>query len=196
MKIKREIPGINSSSSADIAFLLVIFFLLISSLDFDQGISRKLPPAESESAPKEKMEIQRRNLLVIYLNENGDLFHNDQPVAYAELKDKAKEFIDNPDEKKDLPEKIPEYFEETGVLATSQRHMIVLQVDCNSLYADYIAVQNELLTAYRELRDSFAILQFHQPYQSLTPRQQQIVRSVYPQKISESEPLNKKEKRQ
>ena len=194
MRIKREIPGINSSSSADVAFLLLIFFLLISSLDVERGISRKLPPEESESARKEKMEIQRRNLLLIYLDENGQLFYNDQPVAYAELKDQAKEFIDNPTQKKDLPEKTPEYFEETGTLATAQRHMIVLQVDQNSLYADYIAVQNELLAAYRELRDSFAIRQFHQPYLSLTHRQQQIVRSVYPQKISEPEPTNKKEK--
>lgn len=196
MRVKREIPGINSSSSADVAFLLLIFFLLISSFEKDLGISRKLPPEETESTPREKMTIQRRNLLIINLDENGNIFYNDQLIACSELKDKAREFIDNPASKDDLPEKTPEYFEETGTLVTSQRHIIALQVDRSSLYADYIAVQNELLAAYNELRDSFAIRQFQRPYLSLTPIQQNIVRSVYPQKITELELKNKKEKQQ
>ena len=91
---KRKVPDINSSSTADIAFLLLIFFLITTSMDTDQGLARLLPPPPDEEN-RETDKIKERNILQVYLNKNDELMCGGEYIAVGELRAKAKEFIAN-----------------------------------------------------------------------------------------------------
>ena len=96
MGSKRKTPGINGSSSADIAFMLLIFFLITTSMDTDKGLARRLPPPVPKDQKKQDVDINKRNLLIVLINSNNEILCGDQFVDIKQLKDKVKEFIDNP----------------------------------------------------------------------------------------------------
>ncbi len=189
-KRNRKTPGINGTSSADIAFMLLIFFLITTSMDTDRGLARRLPPPVPKDQEKEDTDIKKRNLMVVLINSTNQILANNEYIDISQLKDKVKEFIDNPYNEENKPEKIEEDVPFFGKLAVTKNHIISLQNDRGTEYQAYISVQNELALAYAELRDDVSKKKFGKAYIDLDEEQQEAVRKIYPQKISEAEPKN------
>lgn len=188
---KREIQEINASSMADISFLLLIFFLVTTSMATDKGLSRTLPPPSTNEEKTEDIEVNKRNILMILVNSSDKLMVNGELMDVSKLKDRAKEFIDNPGNKEDLPEKELVNVPYIGSKMVTTKHVISLQNDRGTSYQAYIAVQNELVAAYNELRNELSTSKFMgRTYDQLTEDEQDAVKQVYPQKISEAEPKN------
>ncbi|KAA6336553.1 hypothetical protein EZS27_015298 [termite gut metagenome] len=192
-KGKRKVPDINSSSTADIAFLLLIFFLITTSMDTDSGLARRLPPPPEQDAKKDEIDVKERNVLVVLINANNELKCGREIMDLKNLKafrERAKEFIANPNNDSSLPEKSPITVDFFGTVQVTKDHIISLQNDRGTSYEAYFQVQNELVAAYNELRDELATEKWQQKYAQLTEDQQKAIRDIYPQRISEAEPKN------
>jgi len=173
---------------ADIAFLLLIFFLITTTMGTDAGLARMLPPPlppETEAPPP----VNERNVFVVLLNSNNQLLVENQYMDIKELKRATKEFIENPFNKENLSEKKDQQIDFFGLYPVS-KGIISLQNDRNTQYQAYLSVQNELQAAYNELRDELSKRKFGKAYADLDEEQQKAVREVYPQRISEAEPKN------
>ncbi|MCF8362909.1 MAG: biopolymer transporter ExbD [Prolixibacteraceae bacterium] len=185
----RKLPEYNASSLADIAFMLLIFFLVTTTMDVDSGLERRLPqwvdPEDIEDTPP----IKERNVFVVLVDRNNRLMVEGELTRVEDLKEKTKEFLTNPTNDQNLPEKevkeIP-YFGPYEVLTKSS--VISLQNDVGTTYGTYIAVQNELVAAINELREELSQRKFGKSYDDLNEDQQDAVKEIYPQKISEAEP--------
>ena len=184
---KHKTPEINSSSTADIAFLLLCYFLMTTTMDQDSGLSRRLPPIPDENQKVEDQKINRRNIIVVRINSADRLFAGNEVLDVSQLKDKIKLFLSNPTNDPNLPEREDKEIEGFGTYAAS-KGVISLQNDRGTSYDAYIAVQNELVKAVNELRDEFAKAHFGKTYFSLDEDKQKIVREAVPQQISEAEP--------
>ena len=189
-KGKRSVPEINSSSTADIAFLLLIFFLITTSMDTDRGLARRLPPPPEKNQKLDDIIVKERNVLAVRLNSNDQLMCGSDYISIKELRPRAKEFIANPYNDEKLPEKHAKEIPFFGTVMVTENHVISLQNDRGTSYQAYIDVQNELVAAYNELRNELAQEKFQKDYNSLNEDQQKAIRDVYPQKISEAEPKN------
>mgnify|MGYP003559177706 CR=1 FL=1 len=190
---KRKVQEINASSMADIAFLLLIFFLVTTTMSVDKGLSRRLPPPLPPNMEKKDVEVNKRNILVVLINSNNQLMVQGEPLDVRELKDRAKEFILNEARESSLPEILPVDIEIDGKTETyevAKNHVISLQNDRGTEYQKYLEDQNELVAAYNEIREEFAKKRFGKSYSELTEDQQLAVQDLYPQKISEAEPKN------
>ncbi len=189
-KSKRKTKEINSSSMADISFLLLIFFLVTTSMNVSTGLSRRLPPPLPPNQKPEDTDIKKRNIFVVKVNSQNQLLVQGQEINVRQLKEKAKEFIKNETNDPNLPEKIMVNIELLGNIEITKDHVISLQNDVDTQYQAYIEVQNELVAAYNELRNEFAQSKYGKVYDELEEDQQKAVQDVYPQKISEAEPKN------
>jgi biopolymer transport protein ExbD len=189
---KRAAPEINAGSMADIAFLLLVFFLVTTTMDSDMGMLRKLPPTLPPDMPKPPP-IKDRNVFVVLANANDQLLVEGQLMDITELKEAAKEFIANPMNKEELPEKKLTNIPELGQVMVSKQ-VISLQNDNGTSYELYIAVQNELARAYNELRNEMAMSEFGESFDALMEKgdkdKTKAIKTVYPQRISEAEPKN------
>ena len=190
---KREIQEINAGSMADIAFLLLIFFLVATTMDIDTGISRLLPPMPEEEEVDDDQEIRERNVFVVLINKDDDLFVEDGFYEVSELKQMTKDFFLNPDDDPDLSEKrelTTDYF---GTMMVS-KGVISLRNDIGTSYGKYIAVQNELAAAVNELRNELCMQKFGRKYDDLDPLNETEAdliadaKKVFPMAISEAEP--------
>ena len=198
-KKTKKVPDVNSSSMADIAFLLLIFFLVTSSMDTDSGLARRLPPPPQDEDQLSEMKVQRRNLLQVLVNSKDQTMVGDDhydnlnelqgKTGKQSLKDKVKEFVINPNNSEDLPELFEEDFgPPVGTLRVTKDHVVSLQNDNTTSYKAYLAVQNELVKAYNELREEAARKYYNRPYEELLQDQKELINKVYPQRISEAEP--------
>ena len=195
-KGKRKVPDINSSSTADIAFLLLIFFLITTSMDTDRGLARRLPPPpEQEQKDNDDVKLKERNVLQVFLNMNDQLMCGNDYISVDQLRAKAKEFIANPYNDETKPEKYAKDIPFFGNMMITEKHVVSLRCDRGSSYKAYIAVQNELVAAYNELRDELAQEKWQKNYADLNEDQQKAIRDIYPQKISEAEPKKYGEKK-
>ena len=183
----RPVKEINAGSMADIAFLLLIFFLMVTTMDVEAGLQRRLPPMPDENQKQDDVQINRRNILVVRLNDYDRLYAGGDMMDVSQLKDKAKEFLTNPADDVSLPEKEDKVIEGFGNFAVS-KGVISLQNTRSTSYKAYIEVQNELVKAINEIRDDFAMLNFGRKYIALDEDKQRIVREAVPQNISEAEP--------
>ncbi|WP_296956741.1 biopolymer transporter ExbD [Porphyromonas sp. oral taxon 278] len=195
MATKRKTPGINGSSSADIAFMLLIFFLITTSMDTDKGLKRRLPPMAPKQQKQQEIEINDRNIMRLLVNRADEIVISrkdasgiDQliPVKLEQLKDYAVEFIMNPDNKPFLPELERREIEGLGertVVTTG--YAISIKNEVETSYQQYVNVQNELIKAYNEVWDTFARQAFGKPFEALTPSQKKSVTDAYPMHISE-----------
>jgi len=132
----------------------------------------------------------KRNLVVVLINSSNQILFNGEPTDIKQLKDKVKEFIDNPYNDANKPEKVEEDVPFFGKVMTAKKHVISLQNDRGTEYQAYISVQNELAKAYNELRDDISRKKFGKLFADLDEDQQKAVQQIYPQKISEAEPKN------
>ena len=194
-KGKRKVPDINSSSTADIAFLLLIFFLITTSMDTDRGLARQLPPPPEKDQKMDDIKVKYRNILPVFLNMQDQLMCGNDYITVDQLRAKAKEFIANPYNDENKPEKSSTNVEFFGNMMVTKNHVISLRCDRGSSYKAYLAVQNELVAAYNELRDELAQEKWQKNYADLNEDQQKAIREIYPQKISEAEPKKYGEKK-
>ena len=194
-KGKRKVPDINSSSTADIAFLLLIFFLITTSMDTDRGLARLLPPPPEDEKNENTDKIKERNILQVYLNKDDALMCGNDYIGVDQLRQKAKEFIANINNAENMPCLLYTSDAADDKALVNDKHVISLQNDRGSSYQAYISVQNELVAAYNELRDELALQKWQRPYAELNDEQQKAIREIYPQRISEAEPKKYGEKR-
>jgi biopolymer transport protein ExbD len=202
----RETPEVNGGSLADIAFLLLIFFLVTTTMDIDTGITRLLPP-EPEENQEQEVQVNQRNVLVVLLNRSDLLMVGGEVMDRLELKDKVIEFFTNPTRSTDLP-----VMEETEVQFPPgsstmlppdgiwrdevSKGVISLQNDRSTTYGKYLQVQNEIVAAVNQLRNEFCNLYFDKDFDDLNmldPVEEEIeagIRQIYKMNISESEPKN------
>lgn len=190
---KKKVPEINGSSMADIAFIALIFFLMVTTMDKEEGISRLLPPIPPEDQKIEDLKVNRRNIIQVKINANDRLLAGSQPMDVSQLKDKIKEFMTNPYDDPNLPEKEIKDIPGLGPVPVT-KGVISLQNDRGTTYQAYITVQNELIKAINELRDEFSMRTFGKKYSKLDEDQQTAVRKAVPQNISEAEPKDVKKK--
>lgn len=196
---KRSAPEVNAGSMADIAFLLLIFFLVTTTIETDQGISRKLPPMDEVEV--DPPPIKEKNIFTVLVNRNDQLLVEDQLMELADLREAAVKFLDNGGDgtcahcrgdkdpaSSDNPEKA----------------IISLQNDSETSYKAYISVQNELVAAYYVLRDRECLARYGKTYRELErmfedpktkpeskERLEPILKDIqtlFPQKLSEAEP--------
>lgn len=188
-KGKKKVPALNASSMADISFLLLIFFLVTTSMDVNQGLARRLPAISNEQVDKPQ-DINRRNFFYVKINSQNELLVQGEPLDIKQLREKAKEFIENPDNASHLPVKTEEDIPGLGHVSYTKDHIISVQNDVDTQYQMYLNVQNELVAAYNELRDEFSKQRWGKVYNELDEDQQKLVQKVYAQRISEAEPKN------
>ncbi len=201
----RETPEVNGGSLADIAFLLLIFFLVTTTMDTDTGITRLLPPEPDPEQEDVEVKVNKRNVLVVLLNRSDLLMVGGEVMDRLALKDKTIEFFTNPLYKEDLP-----VMEETEIQfppgsssllpedgmwrGEVSKGVISLQNDRSTTYGKYLQVQNELVAAVNTLRNDFCNLYFDKDYSELNtnnPIEEEIqlgIRQRYKMNISESEP--------
>ena len=153
---KRKVPGINGSSSADIAFMLLLFFLLTTSMDTDMGLARKLPRPPEKQEQDQEMDIKKRNMLILLISSENNILCGGEYVDVKQVRAKAKEFIANVNDDPSLPEKEEVDVPFFGKMMVTTKHVISLQNHRGTQYQAYINVQNELAAAYNELRDEVA----------------------------------------
>lgn len=187
---KKETPELNASSLADIAFLLLIFFLVATTMSTDTGLARMLPPIVPQD-DNDTPPIKERNVFTVLLNYKNQLLVEGEWLDVKQLKDKAKEFIANPADDPKLPEKAETEVPFFGTYPVS-KGVISLQNDRGSQYQSYLQVQNELQAAYNELRDELAKAKFKKAYADCSDDEQDAIKKIYPQRISEAEPKNYK----
>ena len=187
---KKKVPALNASSMADISFLLLIFFLVTTSMDVSQGLARRLPAPVPPDQKVEDFKIKKRNIFVVKINSMNQLLVQGQEMNIRQLREKAKEFIMNADNDPNLPELFTEVIPGLGEVTYTKDHVISVQNDVDTQYQAYLDVQNELVAAYNELRDEYSRAKFRKPFVDLDEEQQKLVQKVYPQKISEAEPKN------
>lgn len=185
----KKTPAINSSSTADIAFLLLCYFLMTTTMGSKMGLSRRLPPMPQEGQEQQNQKVNSRNIIIVRINSQDRLFAGGEPIDISQLKDKIKEFLTNPNNDPNLPVREIKNIEGFGEYPVSQG-VISLQNDRSTSYNKYIEVQNVLAQAINELRDDFAFRNYGKNFASLTAEQQDIVQDAIPQLISEAEPVD------
>lgn len=183
----KKTPEINATSTADIAFLLLVFFLATTTMNVDSGMFRRLPPYQPDNTEAPK--IAQRNILQILVNKDNMLQVGGEPLDVNRLKEKALEFILNPMNDPNLPETSPKEIEGLGNVDVS-KGLISLQSDKGTSYEMYIAVQDQLAAAFSEARDRKAKAKWGKKYNDLNSDQQEAIKKWVPMSISEAEPKN------
>lgn len=167
---------INASSMADIAFLLLVFFLVTTQIVEDRGILVKLPPWSEE--PPETLQLKQRNVFSVLVNAQNQLLVRGEITDIKDLRERAKEFIINPDKKEDLSEK-------------PTKAIISLKNDRGTNYETYLRVYNELKAAYDELWDESSRQKFGIPYSDdMSKAQKDAIKDEIPMVLSEAEPTS------
>lgn len=204
MPRRKGAPEVNAGSMADIAFLLLIFFLVTTTIETDAGLDRMLPPNEP---PEDNVVIKQKNIFTVNINKNGQLLVEEELTDIENLRTKAMEFLDNNGDgscayckgKKDQ-----------NSSDNPSKAIISLKNDRETKYATYITVQNELVGAYNELRNREAQRIFGKDYttmeseylasetkERMTPTEYEKlkedvkrIQDMFPQKLSEAETSN------
>lgn len=185
-KGKKKLPEVPAASLADIAFMLLIFFLVATQMNVDNGLERRLPQWVEEEQETD-VDVNERNVFVVLVNRNNDLLVENEWSSVADLREKAKEFMANPNDDPNLPEKELKDIPILGPTMVS-KGVISLQNDRDTKYEMYIAVQNELVGAINDLRNELALSKFGKTFDKCDEEQQEAIKDIYPQKISEAEP--------
>jgi len=183
--MSKKMPEVPAASLADIAFMLLIFFLVTTTMDVDSGLERRLPQWVEEQLDEE-VDVKERNVFVVLVNRNNDLLVENEWTNISELREKAKEFMANPADDESLPEKEPKEIPFFGEVMVT-KGVISLSNDLDTKYGTYIAVQNELVAAINELREELAKSKFQKSYNDLEKEQQEAIRDIFPSRISEAE---------
>jgi biopolymer transport protein ExbD len=195
---KWKIQEVNAGSMADISFLLLIFFLVATTMNTDSGLARMLPPMPDENTEQKPSDIKERNLMKVFISQNNNIMVStqeaeNQVIDIRQLKEKAKEFVLNPFDLETLPEKkVKEIELEDGSKWSYpvSEGVISLQNDRGTSYEAYIMVQNELTRAFNEVRNELAKSKYGIEFTDLGEAARKSITDAVPLKISEAEPRN------
>tara|TARA_X000000368_G_C22963532_1_gene682092 strand:- start:14 stop:637 length:624 start_codon:yes stop_codon:yes gene_type:complete len=201
---RRSAPEVNAGSMADIAFLLLIFFLVTTTIETDSGINRKLPPMDEIIDPPI---IKERNIFTVVVNKNNQILVEEKPMDLRDIRKEAVAFLDNGG---GLGDEACDYCQGNKDRSSSdnpEKAIISLKNDRETDYKVYISVQNELVAAYNELRDrEFSRLypsenmsyveadkKYSDPRSDKTVKEKlkeklSVIKTLYPMKLSEAEP--------
>jgi biopolymer transport protein ExbD len=183
----RMSPEINAGSMADIAFLLLIFFLVTTTMDVDTGLRRLLPPPINPNQPPPPP-VRERNVFVVLVDQSDRLLVRGELGSIRDLRDKAREFLLNPTNDPSMPVKEMRFIENLGEVEVS-RGIISLQNDRGTSYEMYIAVQNELAAAINDIRNQLSQEKFGMRFDQLSDQELvTAIRQAVPMAISEAEP--------
>jgi len=183
MRTSKSAPKVNAGSMADIAFLLLIFFLVTTTIANDKGINRKLPrncPIGQDC----RIDIHERNILRISLNNQNEVMVDEQLIAISELKDLAKDFLDN------NGDSTCDYCSGDGLASSSdnpKKAVISFQSGSQTSYEIFIKAQNELTKAYAELREVYVKEVLGKSPKKLAISDLNNVKAAYPFLLSEAE---------
>ncbi len=158
---RREVPGLNTTSTADISFMLLVFFLVTTSMDVDKGMNRQLPPKQDEK--QEMMDVDRSKVMSLALSEEGLLTIDEKPADIDKIRRQLKEFI----------------------VTIGPSHIIELKTDRKCDYDTYFHLQNEIVRSYREIRDAASKQQFGKPYSKCSVEQREQLLEKFPQRVQE-----------
>jgi len=198
---KRSAPEVNAGSMADIAFLLLIFFLVTTTIETDSGISRKLPQWQPEDV--EPPVIKQRNIFTVEVNSNNQLLVEEEEMELSELQEAAVEFLDNGAGTGDEACSFCQGDRDESSSVNPQKAIISLMNNRGTEYGTYIAVQNELVAAYNQLRDREAQRMYGMTFTEMEKRYNDpsfngdkevlkekidVIQDMIPQKLSEAEP--------
>jgi biopolymer transport protein ExbD len=159
---KHIVPALNTTSTADISFMLLIFFLVASSMDVDKGLLRQLPPADTKEEPLE-VDVSKERLMELKITGDNQLMLDGQPVEVSGLRNRVAEFVSR----------------------VGSKHLISIDADPNSSYETYFKMQNEIVVAYAMVRNELAKRKFGQPLSRLTNEKRDEVKALLPQRIAE-----------
>lgn len=179
-KKKKRVEGeIPSSSLADIAFLLLVFFLVVTTIDVDTGIGLVLPPPPDDTTPPPP--IRERNLLKILVNSQGLILINERPAAVDEVRTRVMDFVDNANRAND-----------ENLSVSPLTAIVSIKTDRQTPYSIYISMLDEVRGAYKELRDTESMRRFGVNYEryksALASPSDDEIRQVYPMNVSIAEP--------
>lgn len=163
-RARRGVPSLNTTSTADISFMLLIFFLVTTSMDMDKGLQRQLPAPEPAKTEMQESQVDKNTLLALRLTAQDTLLVNGMPMDV-----------------KNLRQEVVKHVNRLGA-----RHLISIESDREAGYDLYFQMQNELMAAYHEIRDVYAKKKYGKSYESLAVAQKYEVRKACPQRISES----------
>ncbi len=206
---RRALQEINAGSMADIAFLLLIFFLVTTTMEVDTGITRMLPPPVDINAPKP--DFHKRNVFIVLVNRENVLAIENKISETSEIKELCIEFFTNPYNDENLSEsvtflkkietergkeapnkdKIDTYqnvIDAFGNHISKSKGVVSLQNDRATKYGKYLEVQDQIIAAITELRNTLSNSTWGKDFDELSPDQQKLVKQVYPFAISEAEP--------
>ena len=190
----KKVPEINSSSQADIAFLLLCFFLMTTSMDTDYGLIRRLPPPVENN--DEDIKVKTRNVMNVLINKNDKLMvtvngKTKSNMKVKDLKDEVKYFMTPHPGDESAPE--VDYKPIPGLPGDipMSKGVISLQNDRGTSYEMYLSVQDALAAAFREMRDDMALKHFGKKFDQLNEDQTTAISTAVPLRISEAEPVEK-----
>lgn len=155
---------LNTTATADISFMLLIFFLVTTSMEVDKAMPRQLPPSNPNN--EQRLDVDRQKVMTIHLAKDGALTINDNPVQKDKIRRQVKDFI----------------------VKIGPQHIIEVIADRDATYDHYFELQNQLLRAYRELRDAAAKQRFGHPYAQCNEDMRESILQAYPQRIQETTP--------
>lgn len=161
---QHETPGLNTTSTADISFMLLIFFLVTTSMDVDKGLLRQLPSPEPQKKEQQQSVVDKANLMALRLTAGDTLLVNGKPMQVSLLKEETIRFVHR----------------------LGKKHLISIESDRDADYNLYFKMQNQLMEAYSQLRNETAQKKYHRDYALLTNDQKEQVRNICPQRITES----------
>lgn len=153
----------NTSATADISFMLLVFFLVTTSMDNDKGIGRQMPPIEQDNEEVVR-DVDKDFIITLHLLENGTITLNDAPASISDAMRKELRHL---------------------IVEKGNRHIIELIVDRNADYDSYFRLQNHIVRAYGELRNAAAMKKYGRPYTKCTEEQQDFIAKAYPKRIQE-----------
>lgn len=161
---KHSVPSLNTTSTADISFMLLTFFLVTSSMDIDRGLVRQLPPLDNEEQTDASKDVAKENTLSFVVTATNEVQLNDKPVKTDGLRKSIADFIQR----------------------RGPQHLILVDANPASDYNTYFALENEIVAAYNNVRNAEAQRRYHRDYSSCTEEQRKAVRNIYPQHLSET----------
>ena len=161
---QHETPGLNTTSTADISFMLLIFFLVTTSMDVDKGLLRQLPSPEPQKKEQQQSVVDKANLMELRLTAGDTLLVNGKPMQVSLLKEETIRFVHR----------------------LGKKHLISIESDRDADYNLYFQMQNQLMEAYSQLRNETAQKKYHRDYALLNNDQKEQVRNICPQRITES----------
>ena len=142
--------------------MLLVFFLVTSSMDTDQGMGRKLPPVDEHQ--QELRDVNRSNVLQVRLDAQDRIFCEDQQVTARQLQQQVESFVAS---------------------RQTDRHIIAVKTNRQTSYNAYFEMQNAIVGAYHHLRDKMALKRYGHPFNQCTAEEREVIVARYPQRISE-----------